>query len=263
MKVVITDLDGTLLDRDTYSWEAARPAIEKLRRLDIPVVFCTSKTRAEVEEWRAELGNHHPFIVENGGALYIPAGYFRCSHPFTRKTDGYEVFEFGEPYAVLVEALAAAAAETGSSIEGFSGLSAEQIAQRAGISVRQAALAKRREYDEAFTITHGDRRALLRAIERRGKRWMHGGRFYHITGRHHKGLAVMLLLRLLDEIHGEVVSIGLGNSSNDAELLRAVDRPVIVRSRNSSRLAHIIPNGIPTQLAGPEGWNRAVLEMIP
>jgi mannosyl-3-phosphoglycerate phosphatase len=263
MKVVITDLDGTLLDHDTCSWEAARPALKKLRALDIPVVFCTSKTRAEVEEWRTELGNRHPFIVENGGALYIPADYFRCTHPFTRKTDGYEVFEFGQRYDALVEALAAAAAETACSIETFSGLTANEIAQRANISVRQAKLAKRREYDEAFTIVAGDRPAFLRSIERRGKRWTHGGRFYHITGHHHKGLAVMLLLRLFDSIHREVISIGLGNSFNDTELLRAVDRPVIVRSYDSFRLAQVIPHAVSTKLAGPEGWSRAVLEMIP
>ncbi|HKW97366.1 MAG TPA: HAD-IIB family hydrolase [Bryobacteraceae bacterium] len=263
MKVVITDLDGTLLDHDTYSWEAARPALERLRQYDIPLIFSTSKTRVEVEEWRATLENRHPFIVENGGALYIPQGYFRRPHPFTRKIDGYEVFEFGEPYHFLVEALVGAAAESACSVEAFSDLSPEQIAQRAAMPVRQASLAKQREYDEVFAILGGDGRELLAAIERRGKRWTRGGRFYHITGRNHKGLAAFLLLRLFDDIYHELTSIGLGDSANDIDLLRAVDFPVIVRSPESGRLLQEVPNARATTLTGPEGWNSAILEMIP
>ncbi len=32
MYLIFTDLDGTLLDHETYSWEAAQPAIERLRQ---------------------------------------------------------------------------------------------------------------------------------------------------------------------------------------------------------------------------------------
>ena len=65
---MFTDLDGTLLHPHTYSSDPARPALDTLKRLGIPVVFCTSKTRPEVELWRQRLGVTDPFIVENGGA---------------------------------------------------------------------------------------------------------------------------------------------------------------------------------------------------
>ncbi|MCG7852909.1 MAG: HAD hydrolase family protein, partial [Methanosarcinaceae archaeon] len=47
--VVFTDLDGTLIDHDTYSYKAARPALAALKKQGIPLIFCTSKTRAEIE----------------------------------------------------------------------------------------------------------------------------------------------------------------------------------------------------------------------
>ena len=50
--VVFTDLDGTLLDHTSYSHQAAEPALEAIRERRIPLVFCTSKTRAEVEQDR-------------------------------------------------------------------------------------------------------------------------------------------------------------------------------------------------------------------
>jgi len=74
--VVFSDLDGTLLDHDTYSFDDARPALERLGHAGVPLVLCTSKTRAEVEPLREALDNDSPFIVENGGAIMIPDGYF-------------------------------------------------------------------------------------------------------------------------------------------------------------------------------------------
>lgn len=74
--LIISDLDGTLLDARTYSFEEARPALELIRRNDLPLILCSSKTRAELEVWRNRLENHHPFITENGGGIFIPERYF-------------------------------------------------------------------------------------------------------------------------------------------------------------------------------------------
>ena len=67
--VVFSDLDGTLLDHYTYSFEDARPALGRLRAAGVPLVLCTSKTRAEIAPLRDALRNTHPFISENGGAV--------------------------------------------------------------------------------------------------------------------------------------------------------------------------------------------------
>ncbi len=54
--VIFTDLDGTLLDRDTYSFEPALPALRLIRQKDIPLVLSSSKTRAEIEFYRERIG---------------------------------------------------------------------------------------------------------------------------------------------------------------------------------------------------------------
>ena len=74
--VIFTDLDGTLLDRQTYSWEQAASAINWVKERRIPLVFCSSKTRVEQEVIQAELNIAEPFIVENGSAIFFPEGYF-------------------------------------------------------------------------------------------------------------------------------------------------------------------------------------------
>lgn len=75
--IIITDLDGTLLHPKTYSFEKAMPALRLIKEMGIPLVFCSSKTRTEVEVWRQRLENSHPFISENGGGIFIPDGYFK------------------------------------------------------------------------------------------------------------------------------------------------------------------------------------------
>ena len=74
--LIFTDLDGSLLDHHSYSYSAAGPLLEDLRTADVPVIPVTSKTRAELQVLRTELQNRHPFIVENGAAVFMPKACF-------------------------------------------------------------------------------------------------------------------------------------------------------------------------------------------
>ena len=77
--VVITDLDGTLLDQRTYSYEPSLPAVARLRELKISLVLCSSKTAAEIIPLQRELGLKDPFICESGGAVYFSPRDFKFS----------------------------------------------------------------------------------------------------------------------------------------------------------------------------------------
>jgi len=263
MWLIFTDLDGALLDHDTYSCDAALPALERLRRGSIPLVFTTSKTRAEVEQWRRRLDNHHPFIVENGGAIFVPKGYFPFVPPGSVVRDEYDVIEFGDRYESLVQALEAAARQAQCRVLGFHAMTTEQVAECCDMPLEQAALAKQREYDEAFQILDEQKsEALLRALEERGKRWTRGGRFYHVMGNSDKAAAVASLRALYEKARGQVATVGLGDGLNDAPFLNAVDIPVLIRSRFAVELQAAVPRGKLTEHPGPEGWNRALLEVI-
>ncbi len=260
--VLFTDLDGTLLDRSTYSSDPAREALHRIRELGIPLVFCTSKTRAEVEYWRTTLGNRHPFIVENGGALYVPHGYFPTDFRVQTCRDEYAVFEFGTPYADLVDTLRQASREAGCRILGFHDLSADEVSPRYGLSLEQARLAKIREYDEPFEILDPPGNELLAAIQRRGKHWTRGGRLHHITGHRGKAESVSLLTSHYHRMFEDMLTAGFGDGMNDLDFLSCVDVPVIIRSENAWKLAAALPRARLTALPGPEGWNQAVLDIL-
>jgi mannosyl-3-phosphoglycerate phosphatase len=235
--LIFTDLDGTLLDHDSYSLEPARPALEALEARDIPLVFCTSKSRAEVEPIRAQAGNRHPFIVENGAAIFVPPGYF--SHG-----EQYEAIRLGRPYAEAVDVLRRASAASGCRVRGFHQMTAGEIAAVCGLGLEAAERAKAREFDEPFQILSESRaiRGLLTAIEGEGFTWTRGGRFYHVRGGHNKGQAAQLLMDLYRRAVPGVVTIGIGDGPNDISLLEAVD--------------------VPLMKSGPRAWNRAILGIL-
>ena len=262
MVLLFSDLDGTLLDSRTYSYDAARPALEAIGRQGIPLIVVTSKTRAEVELWRRRLGNAEPFIVENGGAIYIPGGYFPFKIEGARQHLGYEVIELGTPYEKLVSALRRAAQESGCEALGFSDMSVADICRRTLLTVQQAEFAKQREYDEPFEILGPGTYRLLEAIERLGMGWTRGDRFYHLTGGNDKVGAVARLMGLYRRWAGVVTSIGVGDGPNDVNFLNAVDLPVIVHSRFTDTVRGAVPRALVSRLPGPHGWNEVVVRAI-
>jgi len=266
--LVFTDLDGTLQDHETYSYAEASEALELLRLCQIPLILCSSKTRAEIEPLRAALKLRHPFICENGGALFIPTGYFTFRPEGARRLRNYEVVEFGADYAKLVETLRKISKQREIRVRGFSDMSPAELARDCGLSVREARLAKRREYDEPFRILDErpqSRPRLLGALRRRGLRCVRGGRYFHVTGATDKGLAVRTLKSLYEREWGAVRLMGLGDGLNDASLLREVDVPVIVRNPTAGftgRLHRQVPAATLTRSAGPRGWNEAVIAAV-
>jgi mannosyl-3-phosphoglycerate phosphatase len=262
MIVVFTDLDGTLLDAQSYDFSQAEPALDKLRSRRVPIVFCTSKTRAETELWRSRLQNRDPFVVENGGAAFIPRDYFGPVP--TELRDGYEVLEFGARYSDLVRTLEQCSAESGIVVKGFYDMTAAELSEDAGLSLEQAELAKQREYDEPFRIASGvSGEALLRSITNRGLRCTRGGRYFHITGDNSKALAIVPLIeRFRRQLGNDIVSVGVGDGLNDADFLNVVDVPILIPSVHLHDLRIAVPRGTVASAAGPAGWNSAILQVL-
>jgi len=269
--VVFTDLDGTLLDSKTYSFDAATDALNELRTRLIPLVLVSSKTRAEIEPIRSRLGNRHPFIVENGGAVILPTGYFPFPVAAAQTSGPYLLLEFGTPYTQLRQVLTKIAHEIGIPLRGYGDMSVNEVAQRTGLSLEDAALSKERDYDEPFVIdSHGqdvqiDR--LAKAIADHGLRWTTGDRFHHLMGAQDKGDAVRHLIRCYQTHYQNqqkrLTTLALGNSLNDVPMLAAADTPILVQLANGSYTTGIdLPRLIRAPAPGPAGWNQAVLSFL-
>jgi mannosyl-3-phosphoglycerate phosphatase len=277
--LVFTDLDGTLLDSHTYSYEAALPALRALKQRHIPLVIVSSKTRAELEPIRNQLENEDPFVTENGGAVFVPMGTFKF--PLNRATSHgpYQVIEFGTPYAKLRAALTEIARAAGCALKGFGDMSVDEIVLRTGLSQAEAALAKQREYDEPFVIIGAQEsppsssrapnetlRRVHREAEARGLRCTSGGRFHHLLGSHDKGQACRVLIECYRRQLGEdcrLLTIALGDSQNDRAMFAETDQAVLVQKPDGSFDPGAgISKLIRVDGIGPIGWNRAILELL-
>jgi len=266
--VIFTDLDGTLLDAKTYAFTAALPALELVKAEGIPLVFCTSKTRVEIEHWRARLENPHPFISENGGAVFVPPSYFQVEDigaVWSRRETvaGYSVLVLGTPYVLLRKALEELRV-MGFDVRGFGDMDAQEVSEITGLRLEEANLAKRREFDEPFVYS-GDPAgfgALLDSLREKGLRYAKG-RLCHLTGDNDKGKAVEILRGLYERKFGSVFTIALGDSPVDFPMLEKVDYPVLVRNHKGEHEPGIVlPSLLRTDEIGPEGWNKALLDLI-
>jgi mannosyl-3-phosphoglycerate phosphatase len=269
--IVFTDLDGSLLDGTTYSYEAATPALTALREQGIPLVLVSSKTRAEMEPLRQRLGHRDPFIVENGGAVFIPHGLFDFPFERMRTKSPYQVIELGLPYHMLREVLKQIEDAVETPLQGFGDLSVEAIMQVTGLSRSDAILAKQREYDEPYLLQGPQEliEEVCRQIVSRGLRWTKGGRLFHLMGQNDKGEAASVLLRCYhrqQHLNGEaerIETVGIGDSINDAPLLAMVDYSILVQKPDGSYDPDIHLSGmIRAPGIGPVGWNEAVLDLL-
>ena len=240
--IIFTDLDGTLLEKKSYSYEAALPALKIIKRKNVPLVFSTSKTFDEAECYAEEIGLKEPVIVENGGGIFIPEGYFPFEIRHKKTRNGYIVIEIGTSYEKLRKAIDEIR-KRGIKVKGFGDMSNRELSFDSGLSIEEAKRARKREFDEPFIIEKGKEDYAKRIIESLGLRFERGGRYCHVTGKNDKGKAVRFLKKLYKKKFGKIETIGLGDSENDKSMLKEVDRAFLIKG-------------------GPSEWNSIVLKEL-
>ncbi len=264
--LVITDLDGTLLDHDSYDFAPALPAMRLLRELGIPLVFCSSKTAAEILELRRKTRNQDPFIVENGGAIYLPVGSLQRMPAGVSTRRDCHVLQLGRDCREMESFLADFCRRNGLTPRLFTHMTPSQVTSEAGLSEEEAARSLDREFDLPFRLnaTLTQLQELELEARRRGFRLVAGGRYLHLTGDTGKGEAANLLKRLYAREWGvSAVTVGLGDSRNDFDLLGAVEIPIIIPNPASGApLSELMPDAKTAPEPGPAGWNAAVLSVV-
>jgi len=254
--LLVTDLDGTLLDEQTYEVGPAAPALRGLAAAGVPLVLASSKTRVEMERLASTLPGMPPLalIVENGGAIVRDRGQ-----------EHREITVLGAPHDKLVAALALIANEAGARLTGFSALPPPELSRLTGLSAEEVRRARFREYDEPFLLEEGDLARVAAAAAHHGLRVSRGGRFLHLTGATDKGRAFRVLLGLLAAGGRLFHTVGLGDAPNDVPLLQAVDEPILVPRPDGpvhEKLRAAFPQAAHAQAPGPEGWKAAVLDVL-
>jgi mannosyl-3-phosphoglycerate phosphatase len=258
--VIFTDLDGTLLDHYTYSWQAAVPALERLRQYHCPVILNSSKTRPEIQALRTKLNNADPFIVENGSAVCIPENYFAT------QAQDLTIKRFGPNRDDILKILDGLRKGYGYAFKSFHDMSINELVDITGLDEVSARMAKQRDASEPLIWRDTDARlhAFVSRLSSTGLAVIKGGRFYHVMGSVSKADSIEWLMNAYRAEYPQYdfLSVGLGDSFNDIPMLEAVDIPVLVKGMHGNDIVVKRDNLIRTQEPGPAGWNHAILDII-
>ncbi|MEM8715234.1 MAG: hypothetical protein AAGE92_05565 [Cyanobacteria bacterium P01_G01_bin.4] len=270
MRVVFTNVDGSFWDAGGLGIGAASPALAAMERRNIPLVFVSRRTRAEILALQTRLELSHPAAYENGAAVFVPAGYF----PASILDEGWEehgnllVRGLGLPYSHLRQVMQDVRVELDADMVGFGDWSEGELALALGLSQEKARLAHQREYSEIFTYA-GQSQDLEQAIARHHLQVSKlqssslQGQWY-LTGNADKIAAMQLLLDCYVNHVGQVESLGIGTEDSDAGWLHSMQRVVVLSGAVSDDAwwEECPQSWERSQLPGAEGWNEAVLNWL-
>jgi mannosyl-3-phosphoglycerate phosphatase len=267
MKILIfTDLDGTLLNHEDYSYADALPSLTKIRQAAIPLILTTSKTHHEIEMLQIEMGIDDPFIVENGAAVCFPPNYTNFLFKDVNGEPPFQIsqtIQLGISYGrirTFIEAI-----RNQFNIRGFGDMTVHEISDMTGLTLKKAEYAKQRQYTEPFIMANEENIYTLReAAIKRGIKITKGGRFYHMIGMNQdKGEAVKIVRNIFDRKLGEEhLTIGLGDSINDLPMLQNVDIPVLIPNPEKGIMEAGIPGLIRAAETGANGWNNVIWRLL-
>jgi mannosyl-3-phosphoglycerate phosphatase len=259
--IVFSDIDGTLIDRKTFSPGPSVKALSLCREKNIPVVLVSGKTRCEMEKLRRELEIDAPFISENGGGMYIPDGFFGDAPGFHR-AGPYKCICSRESIQVLRKFLHDTGTVHNIQIRSFEQLSVAEVSDLTGLDTECARLAGRREFDEPFVVIDetAEKIGIIKAaIERSAFRYNFGGSLHHITGNFDKGGRVLELMKLFRAADPGVKFAAIGDAYNDLPMLKNADHAFWVGMPEAAPAASDFPGEfIITASRGPQGFAQAI-----
>jgi mannosyl-3-phosphoglycerate phosphatase len=247
--IIFTDLDGTLLDHTTYSFEPAKPMLNYIKTNKILLVIVTSKTKDEVLRIQKLLEMKAPFIVENGGGIFMPS------------KEGYDMVSMGFEYEYIRSCFLKYAKSV--PILGFFDMKDEEVASYTNLCIENASDARKRTFTEPFILEDESKLDELQKMANEDELdIVKGGRFYHlITRGQDKANAIKFLINAYKKSSDEAFhTIALGDSANDLSMLQSVDTPVLIPHPDGSFMACNIEGLTKAPFPGPKGWNSVLKE---
>ena len=251
--IIFTDLDGTLLDRDTFKFDKIIGYLKDLILKDIYIIPNSSKTRQEVEFFNKELDENLSYVVENGAAIYN-LNLINSSFPekisLSRETS--EILKIFEKKVSI---------KFRSKCKFIDKLSIDKQLKIFGLSKQKIRFALNREYTIPllFDGSKNEKTSLFKSVSDAGLSLQEGGRVINLCDKVSKAQAMKKVIKIFKKISKEeLITIGVGDNFNDLEMLKNSDIPCLVFNDKFTMEKININNCLVSNKPAPEGWEEVV-----
>ena len=246
--VIFTDLDGSLLHRDTFKFDSIKDYIKSLVSKGVIIIPNSSKTEKEIEKFNEELGLNLPYISENGSSIHglnLITSNFPDKLVLSReKEELLKIYENKVPEKLKEKCF---------QISKMSKKEKENILGQKDEKLKDA-LNRKYTLPFLFKGDKNEKNRLLKILNSNSLTLQEGGRVYNLCDNINKVKSMNRVIKILKKTEDKIKTIAVGDNFNDLEMLRNCDIPCLVFN-DQFKLDQInINNLIFSNKPSPEGW---------
>ena len=246
--LIFTDLDGSLLHRDTFKFDEIKDYLKILLSQGIFIIPNTSKTEKEILEFNNELGSDLPYISENGAAIN-GLNLLNSNLPkeliLSREKDNLiKIFENSIPVNLQ------------NKCKWLSEMDKKKQSLIFGLGDEKLKMALDRKYTIPFLFegNKSEKNELFRILKSEGLAAQEGGRVINLTDKVNKAKALNVFVRFFKKNNKNIKTIAVGDNYNDLDMLKTSDYPCLVFNDKFTLDEIPINNITITNKPSPEGW---------
>ncbi len=246
--LIFTDLDGSLLHRDTFKFDEIKDYIKQLISKGIFIIPNTSKTEKEILAFNNELGTSLPYISENGAAIngldLLNSNLPKELILSREKNNLIKIFEKLVPIDLQ------------NKCKWLSEMDKKKQSLIFGLEDEELKMALDRKYTIPFMFegNKSERNELSKIVKNKGLNLQEGGRVINLSDKVNKSKALQVFVRFFKKNNKYVKTIAVGDNYNDLDMLKVSDFPCLVFNDKFTLDQIPINDLIITNKPSPEGW---------
>ena len=258
--IIFTDLDGTLLNEENFSFKQIITFIKNLLKLDnFFIFFISSKTKEEMINLRKKMNINVPLIYENGAGIYDLKFCNLIKEPLKKnivlaKQKIKEIKKKTNLFRGLK-----------SSVRFLDSMDIKEVKIILGLPSDEIEFAIERKFSRLFLFNGDDsflKNLKIQASEN-SLSINKGGRVYSISDNFTKADAFKFVKNKIKKNYPHSSFIGLGDSENDKKLLEAVDFACIIKNKNKKLNLNKKTNFIfRSKYEAPFGWREIIKKVM-
>ena len=246
--IIFTDLDGSLLHRETFKFDPIKDYIKDLINNEIIIIPNSSKTEKEIEKFNEELGVELPYISENGslisGLNLINSNFPNKIILSREKEELLEIFNLKVPEKIKNKCLL---------ISKLDKKKQEKIFGQKDDRLNDV-LSRKYTLPFLFNGEKKDKNRLIKILSSNSLTLQEGGRVLNLCDNVNKVKSMNKVIKILKKTKNKIKTIAVGDNYNDLDMLKNCDIPCLVFN-DQFKLDQInIDNLIFSNKPSPEGW---------